>query len=230
MKNQITQFIKHQLQGLESKKNAQAMAAYMKTTMPFYGVKATERHRIAKQAVKQYPIQSQKEYLEVVEKLWNQPHREEKYIAISIARAYPQYVNMFAISLFEKMIREGAWWDFIDDIAVHLIGYILSKHPSHILPIIELWINDSNLWIRRTAIICQNKLKNKTDQKRLFSFCLQCAHEKKFFIKKAIGWALREHAKTEPQKVYDFVVKNRERLSNLSHKEAIRDLIKKTLK
>lgn len=224
MYKHITRFIKGHLQAVENHHNAQAMAAYMKTTMSFHGVKATERRRIAKQAVKQYPIQNQKEYLEVIEELWNQPHREEKYIAIDIARAYPKHIDMLAIPLFEKMIREGGWWDFVDDIAMHLIGTVLRKHSSSMWPIIEQWASDSNLWIRRTAIICQNRFKDKTDQRLLFSFCLQCAHEKEFFIRTAMGWALREYAKTEPQKVYDFVVKNRERISNLSYKEATRGL------
>jgi 3-methyladenine DNA glycosylase AlkD len=223
MKNNIPQFIKQRLLALDNKENAQAMAAYMKTSMPFYGVKAPDRRPLAKEAIKAYPIQNQNEFLQVVEELWNQSHREEKYIAIDIARSHPQYVNPAAFSLFEKMIRDGAWWDFVDDIAIHLIGTILMKYPSAIWPILEKWSNDSNLWIRRTVIICQNKFKKKTDQKRLLFFCLQRSHEKEFFIKKAIGWALREYARTEPQMIYEFIEKNKEHLSRLSYKEAVKN-------
>ena len=161
MKYQITKFIEQQLQKLQNEQNAQAMAAYMKTTMPFYGVKATERRCIVRQAIRLYPVRSQKEYLGVIEEVWNQRHREEKYIAIDIARAYPHYIDMVMVPFFEKMVREGAWWDFVDDIAMHLVGAILLRYPSEMWPIIEQWANDSNLWIRRTSIICQNKFKSK---------------------------------------------------------------------
>ena len=224
MQKPIILFIQKQLRLLRNKQDAQEMAHYMKTTMPFYGVKAAERKHIAKQAIKQYPIQTQKEYVATSKALWKLPHREEKYIAIDIARAYPIYIDMKTLPLFEKMIRQGAWWDFVDDIAQHLIGIVLTKQPDMMWPIIECWNDDPNLWIRRSSILCQNKFKQKTDETRLFSLCLQRAHEKEFFIQKAIGWALREYAKTKPQKVRAFIAKHRDKLSKLSYKEAAKHL------
>ena len=230
MKNPLINFIyKHFLQRKDLE-NAQAMAAYMKTTMPFYGVRAPQRRQIIKQAIKNYPIQSQKEYLEIIRELWNKPHREEKYAAIDVARAYPQYINRDSLSLFEQMIREGAWWDFVDDIAIHLIGTILMKHSFVMWPVVEQWSCDPSLWIGRTAIICQNRFKVQTDEKRLFRFCLEQASDTDFFIKKAIGWALREYAKTNPQAVYAFVAEHRAALSNLSYREACKHAAQKVLK
>ncbi len=84
------------------------------------------------------------------------------------------------------MIKEGAWWDFVDDIAIHLVGALLKKDPSTIWPILERWSDDIDIWIRRTVIICQNKFKENTDQERLFNICLQHAQEKDFFIRKAV--------------------------------------------
>ena len=224
MQKPIIPFIQKQLCLLRNKQDAQEMARYMKTTMPFYGVKAAERKRIAKQAIKQYPLQTQKEYVTTSKALWKLPHREEKYIAINIARAYPTYIDMKTLPLFESMIRQGAWWDFVDDIAQHLIGTVLTKQPDMMWPIIEQWNDDPNLWIRRSSILCQNKFKKRTDEMRLFSLCLQRAHEKEFFIRKAIGWALREYAKTKPQKVRTFITKHKDQLSKLSYKEAAKHL------
>ena len=203
------------------------MAAYMKTTMPFYGIRVPARRFIIRQAIKQYPIKNQEEYRAVINALWNKPHREEKYAAIDVARAYPEYIDLISLPLYEQMIRQGAWWDFVDDIALHLIGFLLNNHQLTMWPILETWLRDNNLWIRRTVIICQNRLKIKTDSKYLFDFCLYHAKEKNFFIRKAIGWALREYAKSEPAKVIEFLVKNKDQFSNLSYKEAVKKINKK---
>lgn len=229
MKFPIVNAARMRLQQLADASAAKTMAAYMKTSMPFYGVRATDRRALVKELSKLYPINTQQDYLEIVETLWHQPHREEKYIAIDIARAYPHYADIAAIPLFEKIIREGAWWDFVDDVAINLIGHVLMHHPVLMWPIIEQWINDPDIWIARTAIICQNKFKKKTDEKRLFSFCLQRAHEKNFFMKKAIGWALREYAKTETEAVYIFVEQHSSKLSQLSYKEATKHKMKKNI-
>jgi len=218
--------IQRKLQAAENKTNAQAMAAYMKTTMPFYGVKSAERRIIIKQVLAENVIQSQEEYLVVVDALWRQPHREEKYAAIDIARTYKKYHNMLALPLYEKMIREGSWWDFVDDIAINLVGTVLLQNPSIMWPIAEQWISDESLWIRRTAVICQNKFKSNTDAERLFSFCLQRSYEKEFFMRKAIGWALREYAKTEKSRVYAFVEQQKDQLSGLSYREAMKRISK----
>jgi 3-methyladenine DNA glycosylase AlkD len=222
----ITLFIQQHLQAAANEKNAQAMAAYMKTTMPFYGVKAAEWRSLVKQALKKYPIASQKEYFAIVNELWSQPHREEKYIAIDIARIHNQYLDAQSINFFENMIREGAWWDFVDHIAIHIIGTILMRYPRETAPIIDQWIHDEDKWIRRTSIICQNSFKRKTNTDRLFSLSLRCAHEKEFFIRKAIGWALREYAKTDQHAVKEFIDANKERLSPLSYREASRHFCK----
>lgn len=217
---QIILYTREQLLTYQNRQNAIAMAQYMKTTMPFYGVRATERREIVKNIVKKYPFKTEEEYLQTVTILWNQPHREEKYIAIDIARAYPCYINSNTLFLFENMIREGVWWDLVDDIAVHLVGAVVSKHPDTMPALLDSWIQDQNMWMRRTAIICQNKLRGATDQKRLFDFCLKRAHEKDFFIRKAIGWALREYAKTSPHVVKLFVQQHKDSLSLLSYQQA----------
>jgi 3-methyladenine DNA glycosylase AlkD len=220
MSHPITCYIQNQLRTLHNPTNATAMAAYMKTTMPFYGVKAPERRAILKAARAQHPIENHQDYITIIHHLWNQPHREEKYCALDIARAYPRHMLLTDIHVFKTMICQGAWWDFVDEIAINMVGPLLTKNPDAYWPLVDAWIHDEHMWIRRTAIICQNKFKHKTDAQRLFAFCLARTHEKEFFIRKAIGWALREYAKTDPQAVRAFVTKHKEQLSALSYKEA----------
>jgi 3-methyladenine DNA glycosylase AlkD len=120
------------------------------------------------------------------------------------------------------MIRQGAWWDFVDDIAKHLVGRVVREHPDDFWPLMENWLHDEDLWIRRSAILCQLDFKEDTDQERLFDFCLDRAHEKDFFMKKAIGWALRAQSYVKPRAVQAFVKANADVLSPLSKKEALK--------
>ena len=93
--------------------------------------------------------------------------------------------------------------------------------------ILDKWITDENLWIRRSAILAHLKHKENMDQEKLFSYCIQCAHEKEFFIQKAIGWVLREYSKTQPEGVSNFIEENNELLSNLSIREGMKHINRK---
>jgi 3-methyladenine DNA glycosylase AlkD len=203
---------------------AEPMAAYMKTDMPFYGVPAGPRVPILAEAVRRYPPTNRGEYRGAVLALWNRPHREEKYLAIGYARAFPRYVTLSSVPLYRKMIVEGAWWDLVDEVAVHLVGRVLLNQRARMTPRIERWVDDPDLWLRRTAIISQLGHKEATDSRLLFEACERRMEEREFFIRKAIGWALRDYARTDPEAVTRFVTANRSRLSKLSYREATKHL------
>lgn len=214
--------LQRQFQEQAHQENAHAMMQYMKTTMPFYGVRAPVRKELIKEVLRAYPVARENRQA-LVAALWQLPHREEKYAAIDIARLLKLYDDPASLSLFKEMIQEGAWWDFVDEIAVRLVGPLLLKNRD-LFFVIDQWHQDSNMWLRRTAIICQNKFKEKTDTDRLFAVCLSRAHEKDFFIRKAIGWALREYAKTDEQAVKKFVLAHKDKLSPLSFSQATKHI------
>lgn len=203
---------------------ARQMAAYMKTDMPFYGVKKPQRKPILRRLVTEFPPADASDYGHKVARLWEQPHREEKYLAIGYARLCTEHVTPAQLDLYRRMIVEGAWWDFVDEIAAHLIGSLLREHPREIRPILEEWIDEDNVWLRRTALLSQLRLKGDTDAAMLFDFCRRRADDKDFFIRKAIGWALRDYAKTDPDAVRGFVEEEAGRLSGLSRREATKHL------
>ena len=219
-------FVQQELESRTNPRKAAAMAAYMKTSMPFYGVSKPDREEIRREAKRRFPVDNQKLYERSVHGLWKLPHREEKYFAIDVARMWRKFIVPASIPLYRRIIEEGAWWDFVDEVAAHLVGGVLLHHRNEIAPMMDRWIEDSDLWIRRTAIISQLKHKDKTDHVRLFRYCLAQASEKDFFIRKAIGWALRQYAYSAPDRVRVFIEKNRHRLSPLSYREASRVLIK----
>lgn len=221
----MTRFLATELAKLGDKKRAANMAAYLKTDMPFYGVSLPECKKVYKEMQRRFPISSRAEYVAAVKALWAQPHREEKYGAIRLAANHPHYVTIGSVPLYRRMIEEGAWWDFVDDIAIRLVGMVLLDDRQRMRPKLDRWIDDPNMWIRRAAIISQIKHKDRTDQDQLFGYCLKRADEKEFFIRKAIGWGLREYARTEPDAVREFALTHRDRLSGLSFREATKHLL-----
>lgn len=223
-KNDIARHVTSELKRLADPAKAPAMAAYMKTTQPFFGVPTPIRTAMLKRMGDQFTPQDQKSYARSVLALWKLAHREEQYCAISFARRHDQFITPASLALYERMIREGAWWDFVDEIAVNLVGAVYANFRAQTRPVIDRWIDDDDMWIRRAALLSHLKHKNDTDSAQLFGHCLKLAHEPKFFIRKAIGWTLREYSKTDPRAVRTFLTKNRGKLSNLTYAEGSKHL------
>jgi 3-methyladenine DNA glycosylase AlkD len=198
---------------------AAGMQAYMKTDMPFYGVQKAGRTPILRELVKKYPPESAQDYEAMVRALWDLPHREEKYLALGVARHFKGFILPERLGLYQALITEGAWWDFVDEVATQLIRSLVINHPKEAWPTVDRWVDEEDMWLRRSAIICQVGAKDHTDPVRLFRFCELRIAEKEFFIRKAIGWSLREYAKTDPNAVADFINAHREELSGLSFRE-----------
>lgn len=200
------------------------MARYMKTDMPFYGVQKPGRTPILRRLVKDFEPSDRDEYEQLVMALWGLPHREEKYLAQGVATSHKQFIVPASLPLYRRMIVEGAWWDLVDEVATHMIRPLVIGFGNQVWPRVDRWIDDENMWLRRAAIICQVGAKEKTDEGRLFRFCAARMHEREFFIRKAIGWALRDYARTDPEAVAEFVIDHRGSLSGLSYREATKHL------
>jgi 3-methyladenine DNA glycosylase AlkD len=203
---------------------AEGMAVYMKTDMPFYGVQKPARIRVLRHIKREFAPANREEYEELATALWELPHREEKYVAQGVATIFSQHIVPESLPLYERFIDEGAWWDFVDDTATHMIRELVLNHPGVIWPVVDSWIDHESMWRRRAAVICQVGAKDRTDADRLFAYCEARAHETEFFIRKAIGWALREYAKTDAEAVAGFVNAHRDELSGLSYREATKHI------
>ncbi|MEA2024078.1 MAG: DNA alkylation repair protein [Actinomycetota bacterium] len=220
----LTAFVADRLAAVADPKKAGPMAAYMKTDMPFHGVQKAGRAPILRDAVKRFPPSNRDDYRSAVLALWGRPYREEKYLAIGYARAFPRYITLSSVPLYRRMIVEGAWWDLVDETAIHLVGLVLLHQRAAMTPKIEAWIDDRDMWLRRTSILAQIGHKADTDTDLLFDACERRMHETGFFIRKAIGWALRDYAKADAAAVTDFVTAHRDGLSGLSYREATKHL------
>jgi 3-methyladenine DNA glycosylase AlkD len=221
---QMTEWVAAELAAVAHPDKAAGMQAYLKTDMPFYGVQTPARTAILRKVVTRFPLDSPEDYVDAVAALWEQPHREEKYLAIGLAAHHRQFVTLDAVPLYERIIVEGAWWDFVDTVASDLIGQVLLDSRPEMSAVLDRWIDDHDLWRRRTAIIAQLKHKEQTDEERLFRYCLARSWEKEFFIRKAIGWALRQYARVAPDAVREFVLAHRDAWSGLTFREATKHL------
>lgn len=221
---ELVAFVAAELASRAEAEKAVAMAAYMKTDMPFYGVQKKGRTEVYRKLRTQFPVTDNATYRRQVAALWERPHREEKYLAIRIAEQHQRYVVGDNLDLYRRLIVEGAWWDFVDGVAANCVGMVFLRERATTQPVIERWIDDDIMWLRRTSLISHLKHKAETDHTLLFDHCLRRAAEKEFFIRKAIGWSLREYAKTSPDRVRGFVVKHRDQLSGLSFREASKHL------
>jgi 3-methyladenine DNA glycosylase AlkD len=212
------------LSALADPQRATRMAAYLKTDMPCYGVPKPGRVPILRELRDRWPPGSRREYEALVDAFWSAPHREERYLALGLARVHRSFITVKSLPLYRRIVVEGAWWDLVDETATGLIGVVLRTDRPTVTATVRAWIDDPDMWLRRTAIICQIGHKADTDTDLLFTACSARSNETEFFIRKAIGWALREYAKTDPETVRAFVTDQGERLSGLSRREALKHL------
>jgi 3-methyladenine DNA glycosylase AlkD len=218
---------------------APQMQAYMKSTMPYRGVSAPQQKAIWRQIFPAHPLSSREEWERVALTLWREAaFREERYAAVALTglRSFASYRTMASLPMFEEMIVSGAWWDFVDAIAGRQLGDILRSEPRPMAKLMRRWARDTHMWKRRSAILCQLGFKRETDLRLLYD-CIEpnlaspstrdtpgSLMAKEFFIRKAIGWALRQYAWTDPREVKRYVKSNRTRLSNLSVREALKNV------
>lgn len=216
MKHALFLEVQKSFQAAANPERADKQQAYMRNLFPFFGLQAEARRALQKEIFTSFTLCSEQEIEPLLRQLWNEREREYQYCAVDLAKYHIKKLSLRSLPLLEQMIKQKSWWDTVDDLAANLVGKLVGSE----LQLMDKWIGDPDLWIRRTALICQLKRKSATDSHRLFEYCLQRAHEKDFFIRKAIGWALREYSKTNPLAVKHFIAAHRSALSGLSIREA----------
>ena len=205
-------------------RRAREMAAYMKTDEPFRGVPKPARDPLVRAMKTRFAPQDRSEYEAGVLALWREPWRESQYLALDFARLFLPLATLQSLPLWERLIREAAWWDRVDALASTLVGPLLLRHRPEVSGALEGWVRDPHLWLRRSALLAHLNHKRATDWEQLGRHCLLLAGEREFFIRKAIGWVLRQYARTDPGAVLAFLDTHGPALSGLSRREAMRHL------
>lgn len=201
---------------------AKGQQAYMKSAMPCWGLSLPDVRKIGKQVFKNYIPQNNQDYRDV---LWHvfykAQRREEWYAGMDYAKQFKTFVIEKNVDLYLDIIRLTKWWDVVDDFAANLVGSAL-RDSNKKTTYMRTWIVDENMWIRRTALLAQLKYKEKTDKELLAELITTVMHEKEFFIRKAIGWALRSYSYANPSCVKQFIKKHEDELSGLSIREGLK--------
>ena len=200
--------------------NAVAMKQYMRDQFEHLGIKTPDRRNINKAIQAQHGLPAIADMPVLIKALWEKPEREYQHAAIDLMQQLRKEWTLEDIHLFEYMITHKSWWDSVDNVVSFLAGPWLKKFTAVQPAVTNGWSNSDNMWLQRAAIIFQNAYKQQTNEQLLFHYIKQHAHSKEFFIQKAIGWALREYSKTNPDSVQTFV--KRHTLAPLSRREALR--------
>jgi len=203
---------------------APQMQAYMKSAMPYLGVPVPAVRAIVRAEAKARPPASTAHLVATAGALWREAtDREERYAATALTAvpAARRLQTTALLPLYREMITTGAWWDHVDEVS-HRIGGLLVAYPDELAPTIRKWARDPDRWLRRSAVICQLGLKDATDTDLLADAIEANLADRDFFLRKGIGWALRDYARTAPDWVRAFVEAHE--LSPLSRREALKYL------
>lgn len=233
----LTVLVRQRIAAAADPVKAPGMQAYMKSSMPYRGVSAEPLKRLLKHAYDEWSLPDEESWHRAVLLLWDDAEfREERYAATALAghRRYREHQQVHTLELYRHLVKTGAWWDHVDGIACHLVRDILVAHRDEVTGLMREWAVDDDLWIRRTAIICQNGLKADLDRDLLVHALdtnldgstrttpPESPYGREFFIRKAVGWALRDHFRTAPDWVRAYVEERGGRLSGLSRREALK--------
>lgn len=196
------------------------MENYVKNNFPFLGIQIPIRSTLQKTFLQNLKSEKKIDW-DLVYRLWNEKEREFQYVAIDYLIAKKKQLTPTDLNLIKELISTKSWWDSVDLLASHLVGFIFQHFPETQEEILQ-WATSENLWLRRTSIICQLKSKSNTNTAFLTQTITSNLNSNEFFINKAIGWALREYSKSDPKWVSEFIEKHS--LHSLSKKEASKHL------
>ncbi|MYY83781.1 MULTISPECIES: DNA alkylation repair protein [unclassified Streptomyces] len=199
------------------------MRAYMKDIAPFLGLTSPVRRDLSRAVLAGTPRPDEKDCAAIALRCWELPEREYAYFAVDCLRRHVKRCSSGFLPVVRHLVTTRSWWDTVDALAAHVVGGLVAADPE-LRTVMDAWIEDDDLWVARTALLHQLRHRADTDTERLFAYCVRQSGHPDFFIRKAIGWCLREYAKTDPEAVRAFVERERDRLSPLSVREALKNL------
>ena len=205
---------------LANTQQAKDAETYMKNQFTYFGIYTNERRKISNDYIKQIGKLANEELSKIVKELYKMPNREFQYVAIELMAFHKKEWTENSIVLMEFCLVNKSWWDTVDNIASLMLGDYFKLFPHQIKPITSKWNNSKNFWLQRSSIMFQKTYKKNTDVELLSKYILNCSQSKEFFLQKAIGWALREYGKTNPNWVINFVANSK--LAPLSKRESLK--------
>ncbi|MDV9176522.1 DNA alkylation repair protein [Streptomyces sp. W16] len=199
------------------------MRAYMKDVAPFLGLTTPVRRALSRTVLEGTPRPDETDCTAIALRCWELPEREYQYFAVDYLRRHVRHCTSGFLPVARHLVATVPWWDTVDALASHVVGGLVAADPK-LTADMDAWIVDDDLWVARTALLHQLRYKERTDTERLFAYCLRQSGHPDFFIRKAIGWCLREYAKTDPEAVRGFLAREKGRFAPLSVREALKNI------
>lgn len=225
--DELVAAVRAALAGRADPDRAAAQQRYMKSALPYRGLTAPQLKAALKPLLAVYRPDDRDAWESTVRALWDDAaFREERYAALAVARhrSARQWLDPLSVPLLRHLVVTGAWWDLVDEIAVHLVGAALAGYRAELTPVVLGWARDDDPWLRRAAVLCQVGDRTATDTVLLRQAIEANVDDPAFWLRKAIGWALRDYARTDPAWVRAEVARLGDRLSGLSRREALKHL------
>jgi 3-methyladenine DNA glycosylase AlkD len=193
------------------------MSAYLRHQFPCLGISLPRLRAL----LRELPRPAVEDAVSWAQACWELPEREYQYVGLFTLESAARRLPPSCLPDIQRLITTRSWWDTVDGLATHVVGALVLQHPE-LAADMERWVLDDDIWLARTAILHQERWKAETDAHRLFRYCELRAGDREFFIRKAIGWALRSYAATDPEGVQRFVLEHEQVLSGLSRREAMK--------
>ncbi len=213
--------LRYDLEAVADPSAAPAMAAYMKHRFEFMGIKTTQRRLATKPTMARARRASGDDLVAFARDCWNEPEREFQYVGLDALSANVARLESRHLADVEELISARSWWDTVDGLAGWCVGGLVRADRT-LVTSTDRWIEDDDIWLARSAILHQLRWGADTDADRLFDYSLRRSTDTEFFIRKAIGWALRQYARTDPDAVRAFV--DDHEFSGLTRREALKHL------
>ncbi|MGH9247435.1 MAG: DNA alkylation repair protein [Acidimicrobiales bacterium] len=202
---------------------AAPMQRYLRDQFPCLGITSPRRRELARDVRSGLARPTEADLVNLVRALWRLTAREYQYVGSDEIRRHAKRLSPAFVAVVEELVTTKSWWDTVDALAVHGAGALVAAHPERRADM-DRWLDSDDLWLRRSALLHQLLWRGRTDGDWLFAACRRRADDPDFFIRKAIGWALREYSKTDADAVGRFVAEHDGVLSPLSRREALKRL------
>jgi 3-methyladenine DNA glycosylase AlkD len=210
-------------EGPRDPQRAAGQTAYMRGRFPFLGLTSTGRRSLDRAVLAGLPAPAESDLRVIAERAWTRDEREYQYFACDYLRTHAGVPAPQFLGAVRGLLTTKSWWDTVDPLATRVVGAQVRRHPQ-LAATMDAWSVDDDVWLVRTAILHQLHYGTGTDTRRLFGYCTRQAGHRDFFVRKAIGWALRQYARTDPSAVRQYVDAHRDELSPLSVREAAKHL------
>ena len=205
--------------------HSQSMARYMRGQFAFFGIKTPTRRALSQPFLHELTALNKQRVYALIKALWEQPERECHYLALDLyLKVMNKMLSQGDMPFIEHLILTHSWWDTVDVIAPKIIPVYFDQVPKERDQRVEEWSTSGNIWLQRSALLFQLKLKEQVELAYMFQTILNLSNTKEFFLNKAIGWLLREHSKHRPVEIRDFIDQHRHKLDKLSIREGMRHL------